>query len=383
MPILHPAESEYYARQMLLPELGAAGQLRLKAARVLVIGAGGLGCPALQYLAGAGVGHIGIVDGDRVAAHNLHRQVLYTVADVGRFKAEAAAERLRALNPHIHVEAYHVMLEPDGALDLMRDYDLVLDGSDNFATRYLVNDACCLLGKPWVYGAIYRYEGQVAVFNAPLPAGERSGHYRDLYPEPPASGAVPDCATAGVLGVLPGIVGGWQALEVLKYITGIGEPLRDQLLIFDARTMTTQRIRLPRREPRVRVTALREDYAAWCGEVPAFQESQDLTMKEVTVQQLKALMDSGADFQLIDVREVHELEISQLDAAEHIPMGDVPAQLDKLARDKDVIVMCRTGGRSGNIVRFLEQAHGFTNLYNLAGGINAYAREVDSSLPLY
>lgn len=383
---LSTAERQYYARQMLLPELGVAGQERLKAARVLVVGAGGLGCPALQYLAGAGVGHIGIVDGDRVALHNLHRQVLYTRQDVGRWKVEVAAERLGALNPYVRIEPHPVMLTRDRALSLVADYDVVLDGSDNFATRYLVNDACCVLGRPWVYGAIYRYEGQVAVFNAEEEeSGVRSLHYRELYPEPPAPGSVPDCATSGVLGVLPGIVGSWQAMEVIKLLTGIGTPLRSQLLIFDARTMATQRIRIPVPQPRVVVAALMDDYAAWCGDAPMTQISRtkSFTMKEVTVQQLKALMDSGADFQLIDVRELHELEISKLDAAEHIPLGDVPAQLERVSRDKDVIVMCRTGGRSGNIVRFLEQAHGFDNLYNLAGGINAYAREVDASLPLY
>jgi len=384
--MLTPDELKRYHRHLILDDFGMDKQLLLKRARVLVVGAGGLGSPALLYLAAAGVGTLGIADADTVDLSNLQRQVLYTTADKSRLKAEAAAARIKALNPHIAAVSHTVSVTSANALDLIKDYDVVLDGTDNFPTRYLLNDACVLLGKPLVYGSILRFEGQVAVFNLPKPDGTFSANYRDLFPVPPDPDSVPDCAQAGVLGVLPGIIGTLQANEVIKIITHTGEPLADRLMLWDSTTAQQTLIRFRNTGARSTIKNL-IDYDEFCG--ISGQKNESLisiqptnTMKEITVQELKKLMDSGADFQLIDVREPHEYDICNLEG-ELIPQGEIPYNVDKISKDKQVILHCRSGARSGNMVQWLEKNHGFTNLYNLKGGVLAWAKEIDPEFPTY
>ncbi|HEY9047406.1 MAG TPA: molybdopterin-synthase adenylyltransferase MoeB [Ohtaekwangia sp.] len=378
-------EYKRYSRHLVLQEFGLENQLKLKDARVLVVGAGGLGAPALLYLAAAGVGTIGIVDDDTVDLSNLQRQVLYTEADIGKRKAHAAADRLRALNASIQLTSYTLALTRDNALDILKDYDVILDGTDNFPTRYLINDACVLMNKPFVYASILRFEGQVAVFNYKKHNGQFSSNYRDLFPVPPDPASTPNCEQAGVLGVLPGMIGCMQANEVIKIITGIGEPLADRLLLLDSATLEQHIIVLPDRQARNAIKHL-VDYDEFCGlsggKNKSLKLNQENTMKEVTVQELKEMIDSHADFQLIDVREPHEFDICNLDG-ELIPQAEVPHNIDRIAKDKKVVVHCRSGARSGNMVQWLEKNHGFTNLYNLKGGILAWAREIDPSMPTY
>jgi len=375
---LTPAETRRYSRQMVIPEFGAEGQQKLKAAKVLVVGAGGLGSPLLLYLAAAGIGTLGIIDFDQVDESNLQRQVLYTTADVGKSKARMAGEKVKALNPFCQINIYETRLEQANALEIIREYDVVADASDNFATRYLVNDACVLSLKPLVFGSIYRFEGQVSVFNARQEDGGRSPHYRDLFPVP---GDAPNCAESGVIGILPGIIGSLQANEVVKIITGLGEILAGKLMVLDALRNETRVIRF-RKNPEVKpITKLEDDKSAACI-ISINETDKDKNMKEVTVQELKQLQDSGADFQLIDVREPHEYAIANL-GGELIPLGQVKAQADKIARDKQVVVQCRSGARSGNAVRLLEEKFGFNNLYNLKGGILAWSDEIDPSVPKY
>jgi len=375
---LTAAEVWRYSRQIVIPEFGVVGQQKLKAAKVLVVGAGGLGSPLLLYLAAAGIGTLGIIDFDRVDESNLQRQVIYTTADVGKSKARTAGEKVKALNPFCQVNIYEAQLERSNALEIIRQYDVVADASDNFATRYLVNDACVLSSKPLVFGSIYRFEGQVSVFNAPQQNGERSPHYRDLFPVP---GDAPNCAESGVIGILPGIIGSLQANEVIKIITSLGEILAGKLMVWDALHNETRVVRFRKNPDVAPITQLAEENPATC--ITNEKESdKEKSMKEVTVQELKELRDSGADFQLIDVREPHEYAIANLNG-ELIPLGQVEAQADKIARDKQVIVQCRSGARSGNAVRLLEEKFGYTNLYNLKGGILAWSDEVDPSVPKY
>lgn len=383
---LTPNELKRYSRHLMLQGFGPQSQVKLKNAKVLVIGAGGLGSPALLYLAAAGIGTLGIADFDTIELSNLQRQVLFTVDDVGHGKAETAARRLRQLNPEITVTPHTVRLTASKALDIIRPYDIVLDGSDNFATRYLVNDACVLLDKPLVYGSILRYEGQVSVFNVKQADGTYSTNYRDLFPIPPDPGSVPDCSQAGVLGVLPGLIGTLQASEVIKIITGIGEPAIDSLVLFDSLTLQQTIIRLQNQNARATITHL-INYDEFCGISQDKSKSlnniqNSTTMKEVTVQELKQLIDSGADFQLIDVREPHEYDICNIEG-ELIPQAEIPGSVDRIAKDKQVVIHCRSGARSGNMVQWLEKNHGFTNLYNLKGGILAWAREIDPEMPQY
>ncbi len=383
---LTPNELKRYSRHLLLQGFGPQSQLKLKNAKVLVIGAGGLGSPALLYLAAAGIGTLGIADFDTIELSNLQRQVLFTVDDVGHGKAETAARRLRQLNPEITVTPHTVHLTASEALDIIRPYDIVLDGSDNFATRYLVNDACVLLNKPLVYGSILRYEGQVSVFNVKLADGTYSTNYRDLFPIPPDPGSVPDCSQAGVLGVLPGLIGTLQAGEVIKVITGLGEPAIDRLVLFDSLTLQQTIIRLQNQNARAAITHL-INYDEFCGISQDKSKSlnniqNSTTMKEVTVQELKQLIDSGADFQLIDVREPHEYDICNIEG-ELIPQAEIPGSVDRISKDKQVVIHCRSGARSGNMVQWLEKNHGFTNLYNLKGGILAWAREIDPEMQQY
>lgn len=362
-----------------------AGQLKLKHARVLVVGAGGLGSPVLLYLTAAGVGTIGIADHDTIDISNLQRQVLFITASAGESKALAAEKRLQQLNPLVSFRVHPVKLTSQNALDLLKDYDVVVDGTDNFATRYLLNDACVLLDKPLVYGSILKFEGHLAVFNYLRSDGSRSANYRDLFPEPPAPGSVQNCEDAGVIGVLPGIIGTMQANEVIKIVTGTGEPLAGKLLIFDSNSMEQTLITMPDRNSRIGIKTL-IDYDDFCGISPDKNKSLDVkqtqNMKEITVQELKKLKDSGADFQLIDVREPHEYDICNLEG-ELIPMSEIPYNVDKISKDKQVVIHCRSGKRSGDMLLWLEKNHGFSNLYNLKGGVLAWAKEIDPTFPTY
>jgi len=382
-------ELERYSRHLIIPEFNIEGQKKLKAARVLVIGSGGLGSPALLYLAAAGVGNIGIVDFDKVDASNLQRQVLFSMQDVGRPKVEAAKERLLGLNPFIHITTYNTHLNSHNALEIFKDWDIVADGTDNFPTRYLINDACVLLGKVNVYASIFRFDGQVTVFNYKYPSGEFGPNYRDLYPEPPPPDLVPSCAEGGVLGVLPGIIGSLQASEVIKIITGLGEPLVGRMYSLDALSFET-RIFKYRKNPDNPLTGKNPtlrgliDYEEFCG-IPKKEEEikrGSQGVKEVTARQLKEMMDRHEDFQLIDVREKYEYEIANLQG-ELIPMNRILDSIDKISRSKKVVVHCRSGSRSANVIKALEQKYGFDNLYNLKGGILAWANEVDPSVPRY
>ncbi|MFT5168754.1 MAG: molybdopterin/thiamine biosynthesis adenylyltransferase/rhodanese-related sulfurtransferase [Saprospiraceae bacterium] len=373
---LSPEEMARYSRHIAIPEFSVEGQKRLKAAKVLVIGSGGLGSPVLLYLAAAGVGHIGIVDFDVVDDTNLQRQVLFTVDDIGKSKAETAKVRLLKLNPYINITVYNTAFTTENALDIIKDYDVVADGTDNFPTRYLVNDACVLAGKINVYASIFRFEGQVSVFNYPQEDGTRSANYRDLFPEPPPPGLVPNCSEGGVLGVLPGIIGSMQASEVIKVVTGVGEPLNGRLFLFDAASFTTRVLKVGK-NPDTKITAL-INYEQFCG----IGQQEETPLKEVSVQDLKSLIDGNSEFQLIDVREPYENDISSLNG-ELIPLAQVVSAKDKISRDKKVVIYCRSGKRSADAIRELETLYHFDNLYNLTGGINAFAKEVDETMKVY
>jgi sulfur-carrier protein adenylyltransferase/sulfurtransferase len=375
---LSTEEVKRYSRHLVLQEFGVENQLKLKSAKVLVVGAGGLGSPALLYLAAAGIGTIGIADFDKVDLSNLQRQVLFDVTKVGSNKAEAAKERLAQLNPEIDFRIYTTRIAAANALAIVKEYDVVLDGTDNFPTRYLINDACVLADKPLVYGSILRFEGQVAVFNLKGADGRHAPNYRDLFASPPDPTSVPNCEQAGVLGVLPGMIGSMQANEVIKIITGLGEPLAGKLLLLDSLTMQQTIITLPQGNSRNSIRML-IDYDEFCG---LSLGANKHVMKEVTVQELKEMLDAKADFQLIDVREPHEFDICNLEG-ELIPQAEIPANVDRISKDKKVVIHCRSGARSGNMVQWLEKNHGFTNLYNLKGGILAWAREIDPTMPSY
>ncbi len=370
-----------YSRHLIMPEVGMEGQLKLKAAKVLCIGTGGLGAPLGQYLAAAGVGRIGLVDFDKVDLTNLQRQILFSTSDVGRPKIEAAAERLRGLNPDIQIDTFETMLTSANALDILKDYDLVVDGTDNFPTRYLVNDACVLLGKPNVYGSIFRFEGQVTVFS--YPGGPC---YRCLYPEPPPPGLVPSCAEGGVLGVLPGIVGSIQAAETLKLILGKGEPLVGRLLLFDALAMSFRELKLRKNSEcpvcgeHPTVTKL-IDYAEFCGVRGEEAPAPESTVPEITPRELKARLDRGDDLFILDVREPHEYQICNL-GGHLIPLGDLPQRVSELDSSREIVAHCRSGKRSAEASEFLRQA-GFRKVLNLKGGILAWSDEVDSTVPKY
>lgn len=383
------AELERYSRHLIIPEFNIEGQKKLKAARVLVIGSGGLGSPALLYLAAAGVGNIGIVDFDKVDDSNLQRQVLFSTKDIGRPKVEAAKDRLLGLNPYINVTTYNTHLNSSNALEIFKDWDIVADGTDNFPTRYLINDACVLLGKVNVYGSIFRFDGQVTVFNYKYPNGELGPNYRDLYPEPPPAGLVPSCAEGGVLGVLPGIIGSLQASETIKVITGLGEPLVGRMFAFDALTFQLRTFKF-KRDPKnplngenPTITKL-IDYEMFCG-MPLKEEEEKRGLqgvKEVTVKELKEMRDRNENFQLVDCREKYEYEIAHLDG-ELIPLNKILNENEKISRDKKVVIHCRSGQRSAAAIKALEEKYGFKNLYNLKGGILAWAAEIDPSVPRY
>jgi len=355
-----------YQRQITLPEFGAEGQRRLGDGSVLIIGAGGLGSPAATYLAAAGVGRIGLVDFDRVDETNLHRQILYATSDVGREKVDAAAARLRDLNPEVAIQTHPARLSSENALEIFSGYDVILDGTDNFATRYLVNDACKITGKPNVYGSVFRFDGQVSVF-----ATADGPCYRCIYPEPPPPGTVPSCAEGGVLGVLPGVVGTLQATEAIKLLTGVGETLAGRLLLFDALRMTFRTMKLPRRcEEHAPVSAL-IDYEELCNPV---------TQTDITPQELSRRLAAGEDIVLVDVREPHEWNIGHIAGALHIPMREVPQRLSEIPKNKEVVMICRSGARSGHVQQHLLSMQGYQRVKNLTGGMQRWSRDVDPSV---
>jgi molybdopterin/thiamine biosynthesis adenylyltransferase/rhodanese-related sulfurtransferase/molybdopterin converting factor small subunit len=402
LPTLTPNEIARYSRHLILPEVGMDGQRKLKAAKVLCVGAGGLGAPVAMYLAAAGVGTIGIIDFDNVDISNLQRQIIHGTPDIGRPKLDSARDRLQAINPEVKVETYNVALSSANALELFKGYDVILDGTDNFPTRYLVNDACVLLGIPNAYGSIFRFEGQASVF-----ATKNGPCYRCLYPEPPPPGLVPSCAEGGVLGVLPGMVGMIQATEAIKLILGIGEPLIGRFMIYDALKMRFRELKL-RKDPdcpvcgtHPTVTAL-IDYEQFCGvagpsgesaaasaPAPATAASQGGSSvsqsgesDEITVEELKAKIDRGDDFVLVDVREPHEVQICRIENAVLIPLNEVPKRLGELDATRDLVVHCRSGARSGRAVAFLRE-HGFPKALNLKGGILEWIDKIDPSQPKY
>ena len=381
LPRLSPQEVLRYSRHLLLPNVELAGQRRIKAARVLVVGAGGLGSPVALYLAAAGVGTLGLVDFDVVDVTNLHRQLLHGTKDVGRSKLDSALDRIRDTNPHVHVEPYETRLTSANALQILRDYDLVVDGTDNFATRYLTNDACVLLGKPNVYGSIFRFEGQASVF-----ATADGPCYRCLIPEPPPPGMVPSCAEGGVLGVLPGMIGTIQAAEALKLILGVGDTLAGRLLLVNALTMDFRTMRL-RRDPECPACGTRTikeliDYDEYCGTPGGEAHFDSDGVAEITPLELAARLRDGADLDLIDVREPSEWEVARLPGARLVPLGTLAASLATLDSAREIVVMCRSGQRSANAARQL-QAAGFRKVRNLAGGILRWSAEVDPTVPRY
>lgn len=370
-------ELERYSRHLIIPEFNIEGQRRLKEARVLVVGTGGLGSPLLLYLTAAGVGNIGILDFDVVDDSNLQRQVLFTVDDVGKPKSEAAKVRLEKLNPHVNFTVHNTMLTSENALDIIKDYDVVADGTDNFPTRYLVNDACVILDKVNVYASIFRFEGQVSVFNYKDKNGEYGPHYRDLFPTPPPPGLVPSCAEGGVIGVLPGIVGSLQANEVLKVVSGVGDPLAGRLFLFDALSFETRVMKIHKNKNTPAVTEL-IDYEIFCGLNEKEEEKQ---VNEITVDELSQWKATKKDFQLIDVREPYEYEIANLEG-KLIPLGQVADHVNEIRSDVDVVVHCRSGKRSADAIVQLEKL-GFKNLYNLKGGILAWAEQLDPEMAKY
>jgi sulfur-carrier protein adenylyltransferase/sulfurtransferase len=388
LPELTPDDLARYSRHLLLPEVGVEGQQRLKAARVLCVGTGGLGSPLALYLAAAGVGTLGLVDFDVVDSSNLQRQIIHSTRDIGRSKLDSAAEKLLALNPALRVVKHETRLTSANALDILKDYDLVADGTDNFPTRYLVNDACVLLGKPNVYGSIFRFEGQASVF-----ATREGPCYRCLYPEPPPPGLVPSCAEGGVLGILPGLVGVIQATEAIKLILGkegkpLGESLIGRLLLIDALALRFRELKLrkdphcPVCGPHPTVTRL-IDYEQFCGITPEPRQENPVKngIPQMSVKELKQRMDAGEDLFVLDVREPFEYQIANIGAT-LIPQGQVPQRLAEIDPAREIVVHCRSGARSQRIAEFLA-ASGYTRVSNLAGGILAWSDEIDASVPKY
>jgi sulfur-carrier protein adenylyltransferase/sulfurtransferase len=370
-----------YSRHLIIPDLAMDGQKRLRSASVLLIGAGGLGSPNAMYLAAAGVGHLGLIDFDVVDASNLQRQVIHGTSDIGRSKLESARDKIAEINPGVRVTLHNTRLSSENARELIRDYDLVVDGSDNFPTRYLVNDACVLEGKPYVWGSIYRFDGQASVFWA-----EHGPCYRCLYPEPPPPGMVPSCAEGGVLGVLCATVGSIQANEAVKLITGMGEPLVGRLIIYDALELSFKDIRV-RKDPDCAVCGEHPtvteliDYEDFCG-VVSDEAERAAAGATMTPAELKAILDDGRRIKLVDVREPAEWQINRLPGAELIPLGELPDRLSELPQTEPIIVYCKVGGRSAEALALLRQS-GFSTARHLGGGINAYARTVDPSIPTY
>src|ERR1700739_4903878 len=383
LPQLTNEEIARYSRHLILPEVGMEGQQKLKAAKVLCVGTGGLGAPLAMYLAAAGVGTIGLVDFDTVDASNLQRQIIHSTATVGKLKVDSAEIMIKGLNPFLNVVKHNTMLTSANALEIFKDYDVIADGTDNFQTRYLVNDACVLLGKPNAYGSIFRFEGQASVF-----ATETGPCYRCLYPEPPPPGLVPSCAEGGVLGVLPGLVGVIQATEVIKLILGKGSPLIGRLLLVDPLGMRFRELKL-RKNPDCPVCGenptVKEliDYEHFCGIVPESKEEKVVKngVPQLSVKELKRRMDGGEDIFILDVREPYEYQIAQI-GGKLIPQNDVPQRLADIPRDREIVVQCRSGARSQRIAEFLKQS-GYTQVANLAGGILAWSDEIDPKVQKY
>ena len=386
-PLVEPAaeltkdEVARYSRHLIIPDVGVTGQKRLKNAKVLVIGAGGLGSPALLYLAAAGVGTLGIVDFDEVDESNLHRQVIHGQSDIGKLKAASAQESIAEINPFVKVNLHTERLESSNALEIFRDYDLILDGTDNFATRYLVNDAAVLLGKPYVWGSIFRFEGQASVFWEDAPNG-KGLNYRDLYPEPPPPGMVPSCAEGGVLGVLCASIGSIMVNEAIKLITGIGEPLLGRLISYDALEMRYREVKIRKDPETPKITEL-IDYDAFCG-VVSDEAANAAAGSTITPAELKAKFDNGDIFELIDVREPHEYEIVNIKGAKLIPKDRILSgeALAELPQDKPIVLHCKSGARSAEALAALHKA-GFKDATHLGGGVLAWARQIDKSLPIY
>jgi molybdopterin/thiamine biosynthesis adenylyltransferase/rhodanese-related sulfurtransferase len=386
LPALTHEEIARYSRHLILPEVGMEGQQRLKAAKVLLVGTGGLGAPMALYLAAAGVGTLGLVDFDVVDASNLHRQVIHSTPDIGRPKLDSAADKLNALNPDVKIVKHNTMLTSANAMEILKDYDIVADGTDNFQTRYLVNDACVLSGKPNVYGSIFRFEGQASVF-----ATEEGPCYRCLYPEPPPPGLVPSCAEGGVLGILPGLVGIIQASEVVKLILGKGEPLIGRLLLVDVLGMRFRELKL-RKNPECPVCGTHPtvteliDYDQFCGITPPAKETTQVAnvqngVPQIGPEELKRRQTAGEDVFVLDVREPHEFQIANI-GGHLIPLNDLPKRVGELDREKNIVVHCKSGGRSQKASEFLQQ-QGFTRVENLAGGITAWSEKVDPKVPKY
>jgi len=391
LPQLTNEEIKRYSRHLIMPEVGVDGQRRLKAGSVLCIGAGGLGSPAAMYLAAAGVGRIGVVDFDVVDFSNLQRQIIHGTSSVGKTKLQSAKERLADINPNIQVDTYETALSSENALELFEPYDVILDGTDNFPTRYLTNDACVLLGKPNAYGSIFRFEGQASVF-----ASKDGPCYRCLYPEPPPPGLVPSCAEGGVLGVLPGVIGVIQATEAIKLIAGIGEPLIGRFLIYDALRMRFRELKL-RKDPDCPVCGTHPtvtkliDYEAFCGLRPSVEEeaaelalsaSKATSQTDITAVELKERMDRGDALTIVDVREPNEYQINRLPGSQLIPLGEIPRRYAELDPDDEIIVSCKIGGRSAKAADYLRSV-GFKHVRNLKGGIIAWVDKVDPSMPRY
>ena len=388
-PLVEPAEGlsvdevKRYSRHLIIPDVGMTGQKRLKNAKVLVVGAGGLGSPALLYLAAAGVGTLGIVDFDVVDESNLQRQIIHGVSDIGKPKAESARDSIQEINPYVEVILHEERLDSDNALDIFRPYDLIVDGTDNFATRYLVNDACVLLGKPYVWGSIYRFDGQASVFWA-----EYGPCYRCLYPEPPPPGMVPSCAEGGVLGVLCASIGSIQVTEAIKVITGIGEPLAGRLMIYDALDMTFRTVKV-RKDPECPVCGKNPtiteliDYEAFCGAV-SDEAAEAVQGSTITAKDLKNMMDNDENIFLVDVREPNEYEIVSIPGATLIPKGEFlsGAALEKLPQDKRIVLHCKSGARSAEALAVVKDA-GFSDAVHVGGGVLAWVNQVDPSLPTY
>jgi molybdopterin/thiamine biosynthesis adenylyltransferase/rhodanese-related sulfurtransferase len=383
LPELSTDDLSRYSRHLILPEVGMEGQRKLKAARVLCVGTGGLGSPLALYLAAAGIGTLGLVDFDVVDASNLQRQIIHSTKDIGRKKLDSAAEKLIALNPVLNVVKHETMLSSANAMEILKDYDIVADGTDNFPTRYLVNDACVLLGKPNAYGSIFRFEGQASVF-----ATKEGPCYRCLYPEPPPPGLVPSCAEGGVLGILPGLVGVIQATEVIKLILGKGSPLIGRLLLVDALSMRFRELKLRKNSecpvcgenPTVKELI---DYDHFCGIVPESKEEKAMKngIPQLGVKDLKRRIDAGEDVFILDVREPYEYQIAQI-GGKLIPQNDVPQRLAEIPRDREIVVQCRSGARSQKIAEFLKQS-GYAQVVNLAGGILAWSDEIDPKVQKY
>lgn len=386
LPALTHEEIARYSRHLILPEVGMEGQQKLKAAKVLLVGTGGLGAPMALYLAAAGVGTLGLVDFDVVDASNLHRQVIHATPDVGRKKLDSAADKLAALNPEVKVVKHETMLTSANAMEILKDYDIVADGTDNFPTRYLVNDACVISGKPNVYASIFRFEGQASVF-----ATEDGPCYRCLYPEPPPPGLVPSCAEGGVLGILPGLLGLIQSTEVIKLILGKGEPLIGRLLLVDALGMRFRELKL-RKNPECPVCGTHRtvtkliDYEQFCGILPPAKETTQVAnvqngIPQIGPEELQRRRTAGEDVFVLDVREPHEYQIANI-GGYLIPLNDLPKRVDELDPDKNIVVQCKSGGRSQRASEFLQQ-QGFKHVENLAGGITAWSDKIDPSVPKY